>query len=423
MLFSLLLPIVIGVVGMILLIRLRFFFVLHPKRTFYGALSSIKNRDTRRSFFLALAGTLGVGNIFGVSAGLMIGGAGCLFWLFVSSLFSMVIKYAETLLVFNSSDGIRGMASVIKSSFGRLGGALSSIYAAFTVALSLFMGSAMQTVALVDVADSALNLNPVFPILIVVALFIPCLVGGARKIESATEIIIPLTTIIYIMMCIFTIVMNYRNIISTILLIFSSAFSSRGVLGGISAVAIKEGFCRGILSNEAGVGTSALAHVRSRGRSPHVGGVFGIIEVFFDTTLLCMLTGFAILVSGVDISQHKTPMSLVNSAFSSSIGSFSGYVLLFCIFCFAYSTIICWYFYGLECSRSYFTKIKTIYSIFFLIFIFLSIFLSSTLLLFLTDSILFMMAILTLSAIMKNINTVIIGCREGIKGGNSKYLK
>ena len=106
MLFSLLLPIAIGVVGMILLIRLRFFFVLHPKRTFLGALSSIKNRDTRRSFFLALAGTLGVGNIFGVSAGLMIGGAGCLFWLFVSSLFSMVIKYAEALLVFNSSDGI-----------------------------------------------------------------------------------------------------------------------------------------------------------------------------------------------------------------------------------------------------------------------------------------------------------------------------
>ena len=115
--FSLILPLTVGLVGLILLIRLRLFFVLHPIKTTKEVLFAMREREVRESFFLALAGTIGVGNIFGVAAGLLIGGEGSLFWLFVSSFFAMIIKYAETLLVFSEKDQNCGMCGVILSSF------------------------------------------------------------------------------------------------------------------------------------------------------------------------------------------------------------------------------------------------------------------------------------------------------------------
>ena len=147
---------------------------------------------------LALAGTLGVGNIFGVSAGILIGGAGSVFWIFISSFFSMVIKYAETLLAYDSCKLKGGTAETVRRIFPRWGGALSLVYAILTVALALLMGGAMQSSALVDVAYSGLGLMPAISIFILLILLLPCLLFGVRKIEKITEIIIPLTTIIYI---------------------------------------------------------------------------------------------------------------------------------------------------------------------------------------------------------------------------------
>ena len=398
---SILLPILVTSVGLFLLIRLRFFFVIHPIKTVSEFLSAIRDKAARRSFFLALAGTLGVGNIFGVSAGIMIGGAGSLFWLFISSFFSMVIKYAETLLTFDQSSPRGGMSSVISTAFQRSGKSLGRLYAAFTVAIAFFMGSAIQAEAVIDVASNTLFLNPFITAFILVILFTPCIFGGAEKIEKITEITIPLTTIIYILMCFAVIFRNFSRIPSVIFEIISSAFSSRSALGGISIIAIKEGFARGILSNEAGVGSSALAHSRAEGREPHVAGLFGISEVFFDTTLLCMLTGFAILTSVGDISAFKTPMSLVTAAFTRTLGEFSGYILLALIFTFAYSTVICWYFYGSECARMHFPRIKPFFAIAFPAFFFYSTVFSSEGLLYITDLIILFMSLLTLSAIIK----------------------
>lgn len=398
---SLLLPILVTAVGLFLLIRLKFFFIIHPIKTTSEFIEALKNRDARRSFFLALAGTLGVGNIFGVSAGLMIGGAGSLFWLFLSSFFSMVIKYAETLLTFDGKSPRGGMAAVISSSFGNAGKSLGHLYALLTVALALFMGSAIQAEAVIDVANDTLALNPAVTALILAVLFAPCIFGGAEKIEKITEIIIPLTTIIYILMCFAAIFANFSKLHSVIWEIFSSAFSGKAALGGVSIIAIKEGFARGILSNEAGVGSSALAHSRAEGREPHVAGLFGISEVFFDTTLLCMLTGIAILTSLDNISVYKSPMSLVTAAFTSVLGEFSGYILLALILAFAYSTVICWYFYGSECSKLYFPRLKPIFAVAFPAFFFFSAAVSSEGLLYITDLIILFMSLLTLSSIIK----------------------
>lgn len=403
---SFLLPILVASAGLYLLMRLRFFFICHPIRTMGEFTSALGDRGARRSLCLALAGTLGVGNIFGVAAGIMIGGAGSLFWLFLSSIFAMIIKYAETLLTFDSKTARGGMAEVIRRVFVKCGDLLAPIYAVMTLALSLFIGSAMQSVAVLDVAEVAFSIHPVIGAVILIILLTPVLIGGARKIENITEIIIPLTTIIYIIMCFSVILINFHRIYEVIKLIISSAFSFRSAVGGISFVAIKEGFARGILSNEAGAGTSAMAHSTHQGRTPHVAGLFAMCEVFFDSIVLCMLTGFAILLSIDNISAFYTPMSLVSAAFSASLGSFSVYILFGLVFAFAYSTLICWYFYGIEYSSLYFPKIKTIYPFLFLSLVFISRRISSKTVLYVTDFLLLVMTVMTLSAIMIRSNKI-----------------
>lgn len=400
--FSFVLPIIVTVVGLYLLIRLRFFFIAHPIRTAREFLSALEDREARRSFFLALAGTLGVGNIFGVSAGLMIGGAGSLFWLFISSFFAMIIKYSETLLVFDTGAEQGGTAAVLTRVFSRLGRLISPLYAALTVLLAFFMGASMQAAALTDAAEKSLGLSPIFTALILLFLLLPCLLGGAKKIESITEIIIPLTTIIYIILCFAAIFVNFNRLGDVICYVLDSAFNFRSAVGGgVMFLAVREGFARGILSNEAGVGTSAMAHSRSQRRSPHVAGLFAMCEVVFDSSLLCIFTGLAVLVSVPDISAFDTPMSLVNAAFSSALGAPVSYILTVLIFAFAYSTIICWYYYGMECSRLYFGKISWLYPLLFVAAILTSGLLPPSFLLYFTDLLLLLMSLMTLSAILK----------------------
>jgi AGCS family alanine or glycine:cation symporter len=399
------LPLMVGGVGIYLLAKLRFFFLAHPIRTAREIASALGDRDSRRSLALALAGTLGVGNIFGVAAGLMIGGAGSLFWIMVSSLFAMVIKYAETLLAFDIKGG-RGFSDLLRQPF-------STIYTILIVLLSLFMGSALQSAAVLDVAECGLGMRPLFSGVILLILLLPCLVRGVEKIEKITEIIIPLTTIIYIIMCLCVIFMNLERFFVVISDIISSVFSPSSVVGGIVPIALREGFSRGILSNEAGIGSSAMAHLRGGKRTPHVAGLFGILEVFFDTTLLCSLTGLAILMSGVSISAFPTPMSLVTAAFVRSLGDFSGYLLTFLILSFAYATIICWYFYGSEICR------HRGFAFVFVIFLLLPMVARMDFIIYSTDLIILFMANIVLSRIIKGRDRIALLSHECLNKSDS----
>lgn len=401
MLLSFLLPFLVAGVGLFLLFRLRFFYILHPIRTSKEVFSELKKREVRRSFFLALAGTLGVGNIFGVSAGIIIGGPGSIFWLFISSIFAMIIKYSETLLVFDLGIERGGMAAAIKSAFIKSGKYLSMICALFTLLLSFLMGAAMQGKALIDVAYQSLAINPYISLAILLILLTPCLFGNGKKIESITEVIIPLTTIIYIIMCFGVVFANFSRLGDVIVLIVKSAFSFRSAGGGIAFLAIKEGFSRGILSNEAGAGTSAMAHLRSSDRSPHNAGLFAMCEVIFDSSILCVLTGFAILLSVENITAYSSPMALVSDAFGNVFGKFSYIALPLIILSFAYATIICWYYYGAECSSLYFPFLRRTFPLFFPTFIVLSRYMNDKFMLYHIDFLLLVMSVITLSLILK----------------------
>ena len=403
-----LLPILVSSVGLYLLIRLRAFFIIHPIRTAAEVGRALKDRKSRRSFLLALAGTLGVGNIFGVAAGIMIGGAGSLFWLFISSAFAMAIKYAETLLVFDAKNSRGGTAAIIAETFGEIGSFLSPIYALLTVILALFMGAAMQSGAVVDILDGTLEIPPIISAVVLLLLLIPALLGGVNRIERITEIIIPLTTIIYIIMCFVSILVNVDRLGTVINSMIISAFSFRAALGGgLSFLAVKEGFARGILSNEAGVGSSAMAHARSGEHDPHVGGLFAMCEVGFDSVILCSLTGLVILTSVDNPDKFSSPMSLVYAAFYGTLGKGAVYVLIPVILAFAYATIICWYFYGLEYSASYFRRLKTVFPLLFILSIFLPIILGDVAMLSVIDICLLLMSFMTLSVIIKRSNKIL----------------
>ena len=405
------LPIMLAAVGSYFLIKLRFFFILHPLTTTSRGIRAIKDKRAFRSFSLALAGTLGVGNVFGVAIGIIIGGAGSLFWLFVSMFFAMVIKYAEVVItsdnLYHDTDTHGGIYYVIKTSFTRCGKFFSSVYSLSVLGLSLVMGAALQADAVCESALATATVPRLSLSLFFVLMTASAIIGGAKKIEKITAVIIPLTTIIYILITSCIVFVNFDGITVVVRKIFDSAFSFGSALGGwigfLMSAPLREGFARGILSNEAGAGTSSIAHSRSGVLSPASAGILGIFEVWFDTGLLCMLTGFSILLSVPDPGAFDSGMALVTFAVGNLFGTAGKCTVLFSVFAFAFATIVCWYYYGSEAWGTLFGKKKrAAFAPLFLLFVFLGCYTDSMTLISITDALMLVATILSLSALIKN---------------------
>lgn len=405
-----LLPILITVFGIYMLIKLRFFFVFHPIKAAKKTFSLFRDKSSRASLFLALAGTLGVGNIVGVAYGISVGGVGCVFWILISSLFAAVIKYAESSLAADKKEcGHGGMAYVLKSSFPKTGGALGAVYAVLCILLSFSMGSALQSqsfgisLKFTKIPDYFIALVFTVPVIIVIK-------GGAEKISRATSIVIPAATAAYVFMCLAVILKNAAELPTAIWRILSEAFNFRSMSGGVSAFfaskAVKEGYARGLLSNEAGAGTSSMAQSRSD-MSPSDVGLLGMLEVFFDTALLCTLTGLAVAVSGDSVA-FGGGIEIISAVFSKSLGYASSRILTILIFAFAFSTVICWYYYGVESLEYLFGKRNSkVYTALFIFFTLSGFVLSEGVLIGVSDTVLFFMSVITLSVLYKNSERIV----------------
>ena len=394
------------IAGFILLFSLRFFFILHPLRCIKRLTGLLSHRDIRRSLFLALAGTLGVGNIYGVSLGIILGGEGSVFWLFISSIFAMAVKYSECVVANESASFGRGMMVPIKNSFGRLGAHLAKIYCICMLTLSLSMGAIIQSDSLISSATYLFSLDKMAVAAIFLLMVIVVISGGGGKIKNATEALIPLATVFYVILCFFVIIKDFSRLPFVFSRILSSAFSPRSILGGtlpvISFSAFSQGFARGLLSNEAGAGTSAMAHSESRAE-PLDAGLSGITEILFDTNLLCMLTAIVILLESQDPASAESPMSLVFSAFQRGAGQWSQIPLFISIILFAYSTVICWYYYGMRClSYLCIENKRVIYCFFFSLAILSPVFLQNIIAVYVSDILLFIMSLPTLVCLILN---------------------
>ena len=404
------LPIILAAVGSYFLIKLRFFFILHPVSTVARGLRAINDKRARRSFSLALAGTLGVGNVFGVAIGLIIGGAGSLFWMFISMFFAMVLKYAEVVItsdnLYHDRETHGGIYYVIRATFRCGGRGIAVVYSLAVLGLSLFMGAALQTDAVMEsvllISDIKVGPLAVFILLITFV----AIMGGTDKIEKLTNTIIPLTTIVYIFITISIIVVHSDGLGKALAEVLSSAFRPAsaigGVLGFLTSAPLREGFARGILSNEAGAGTSSIAHARSGVLSPASAGLLGIFEVWFDTGLICMLTGFSILLSVPDLTLFESGMQLVAYAVGSLFGIGGKVTLAISVFAFAFATVICWYYYGSEAWSTIFGKRKrAIFLPLFLSFVLIGCFADTMLLVSFTDAFMLIATLITLLTLIK----------------------
>lgn len=409
--FSSLLPLIISGTGLFLLIRLKFFFFIHPIKVVRAFVAELRSKESQKSLCLALAGTLGVGNIFGTAAGIMVGGAGSVFWLLVSALFSCVLKYSETALTLElKAENERGLQTVLPKIFRKRGRALGFIYSCLCLALSLLMGSAIQSTAVADISASAIDIPKGVSALILCLLVLLGISGGTKRIEKATSVLVPLASAVFIVLSVFCIVINRSNIPDVLGCIFSEAISVEAATGGafgfVCSRVMSEGFARGILSNEAGIGTSAMAHSRADKRTPFVGGLFGIAEVLFDTVILCGLTALTLLTSPIGQLAFMTPMAYVNAAYESTLGGISGPLLTVSVLVFAYSTMICWYYYGTECIKQIYGKKSRNYPTLFFVCAVAGALVGSGYLLNITDTIIFLMALITLSALIASHNKI-----------------
>ncbi len=406
--FSVILPVIVAGAGLFLLFRLRFFFILHPVKCLRGFLYELRTPASRSALALALSGTLGVGNIFGTAAGLLIGGAGSIFWLLFSSLFSMVIKFSETALALDlKGEGHGGMQYIILKVFGKSASLFANAYAVLCLFMALFVGSALQSSAVTDTLRITVGFAPALSAILFSLLLVVSVSGGALRIEKISSKIIPLATAMYLILSLSVIVLRMGNIPSVLSRIFSEALSPGALGGGIvcflTSRALYEGFARGIMSNEAGIGTSSMAHSRSSKRAPEIAGLFGISEIFFDTVLLCGITGIVILASVPNIGDHGTPMSLVVAAFENTLGAPAVFILTACMFLFGFSTIMCWYYYGDECCGFIFGKGGgRIYTFAFVFSLLLGALIDTEPLLFITDLIILFMALISLTATLRS---------------------
>ena len=367
---GIILPIMLILVGIYFAFKLKLFYILHPIKAFKCML-----KGGFKSLSLALAGTLGVGNIVGVASALISGGAGSIFWMWVSAFIAMSLKYQEVCLAMKyRKKSIKGeyyggapyyiYDGLKKKTKTKLAKIASIFFAFLCVINSLTTGNLVQINAVSNLTEySKLSIGIVFAIVIFIIIL-----GGIKRISSFSSFLVPVLSIFYVTLSIYIIFNNLNEIPSVFALIFKEAFSLKSAISGFSGYgimsAIRFGVSRGLLSNEAGCGTSPTAHASSNTSDIHSQGCLGIFEVFVDTILLCTLTALVILLYG---KSDDNSMILVIKAYEHFAFSIGRYGIIISSLLFALATIACQYYYGIE-SLSYITKKRFARTIFTIIF-------------------------------------------------------
>lgn len=339
----------------------------------------------------ALSATVGLGNIAGVAVALSIGGPGATFWMILAGLLGMASKFAECTLGVKYRDvGEDGTVyggpmyyltkGLKEKGAGGIGKVLAVLFAIFVIGGSFGGGNmfqanqaAAQFVKLFEITDA--NGGMYFGIVMAILVAI-VIIGGIKRIAKVTEKIVPFMAGIYVLAALIILGANFSHIDDAFALIFEGAFSGLGIAGGLIGVMI-QGIRRGAFSNEAGVGSAAIAHSAVRTKYPASEGIVALLEPFVDTVVICTMTALVIIITNFEgsIVEYGTPISegveLTASAFDSVIPHFS-IILTVAVILFAFSTMISWSYYGMQGWKFLFGRGRItdlIYKVLFLIFV------------------------------------------------------
>ena len=361
-------------VGLYLTVRTGFVQILFLPRSVRSLCSALQpgtkgqGISSFQALCTALAATVGTGNLVGVAGALCLGGPGAVFWMWISGLLGMVTKYAEVTLAvrYRRQQGtgfVGGPMYIISQGMGKRWHWMARAYCLFGVIASFGVGNATQVNAVITGMNAAFQDYGIaqtqtgnFCIGLLLATVIGAMLsGGAKRICSAAERLVPLISGAYILLCVGVLITRHDAVGDAFACIVRGAFSPRAVTGGLLGSAFRAmmvGCSRGVFTNEAGMGTASIAHASARVSHPAEQGLMGIVEVFLDTIVICTLTALVILVSGVRIP-YGTDVggALTNAAFSAVYGNSITLFLTGALCCFAFATVLGWGLYGGRCAQ------------------------------------------------------------------------
>lgn len=402
--------ILLAFVGVLMTILTKFFQVGHFKHWMKMTIGAIFNdkhvvghtKDKSISQFqslcTALAATVGTGNIVGVAGAIMVGGPGAVFWMWLIAFFGMMTNYSENVLGIyyrrknSAGEWSGGAMYYLRDGLGSkkgcktIGAVLAVLFSIFCFLASFGIGNMTQ------VNSISGNMKAVFGVptwvtgIVVLIVGGLVIVGGLKRIASVTEKIVPFMVVIYIVGSIVILITNISHVGAVFGAIFRGAFAMKAAGGGVVGygikLAIEQGMKRGVFSNEAGLGSSVMVHSNSNVSEPVRQGMWGIFEVFADTIIVCTLTAFAILSSGlVDLETgatvatyngiELTKANIVSTVFSIHFGKLGAAFIAVAIMLFAFSTVLGWSHYGTKaCEFLFGEKFTIVYRVIFVLAIF-----------------------------------------------------
>ena len=298
-------------VGIYFTFKSRFFQFFGARKIFNTTIKTLFKKTDKSSekgisqfgaFCSVLAACIGTGNIVGVATAIYSGGPGSVFWMFFSSFFSMMTAYSENYL---------GIKYRLRNKYGKISGGafqyiekgvkmkgLAKIYAIFCLLSTCGMGNMAQANSLSASLETGFNIPTFFTAILVTITCFIFIRKGVKGISRLSELLVPVMTFSYLVLS-FGVLFIFRNrIIPMIILIFKEAFSLKAISGFGIFKAMRYGISRGVFSNEAGLGSSTIIHSETENTTPETQGIWGMFEVFCDTTFLCTIMALVILVSG-----------------------------------------------------------------------------------------------------------------------------
>ena len=330
----------------------------------------------------AIAAQVGTGNIAGAATALAIGGPGAIFWMWIAAFLGMATIYAEALMaqkykkVGDDGEVTGGPVYYIRAAFsGTFGKVLAGIFAVLITLALGFMGNAVQSNSIAAAFNTAFGVPQWIMgiILAVLALFV--FLGGTGRIAKITELIVPIMAAFYIVGSLIVIIANIKEIPYAIHAIVVGAFAPSSIVGGAAGATVKlaltKGVARGLFSNEAGMGSTPHAHAVAKVNHPVEQGFVAMIGVFIDTFVILNLTALVIITTH-SIPTGKTGAELSQYAFSTLYGKGGDIFIAICMFFFAFSTILGWYFFGQANIKYLFgSKAVKVYSVIVAVCVFL----------------------------------------------------
>ncbi|MUT97253.1 MAG: sodium:alanine symporter family protein [Subdoligranulum sp.] len=347
--------------------------------TLRGKKADDQGMSSFQALATAIAAQVGTGNITGCATALVSGGPGALFWVWVSAFFGMATIYAEAVLAQRYRTTVNGKvtggpAYYIRAAFkGTFGKVLAGVFSVLIILALGFMGNMVQSNSIGDAFHNAFGMSHLTVGIVVALIAAFIFLGGVQRIAAVTEKIVPIMAAFYIVGCVVILVMNYKTLPNAFTQIFVLAFNPQAMAGGVAGVTVQQamrfGVARGLFSNEAGMGSTPHAHALAKVNHPREQGAVAILGVFIDTFVVLTLTGLVLITSGL-IPEGLTGTALTQAAFSQAFGGFGPVFIAICMFFFAFSTIIGWYFFGQSNFKALFgEKALPVYSVIVVVFI------------------------------------------------------